>query len=600
VAFLLSCQDLTKSFGARPLFDGLTLGFEEGERVGLIGPNGSGKSTLLRLLTGEERPDRGVVSARRGLRMGYVPQEEALPAGESVQAVLDSALHDSPLDDHERALRVEETLARLAFARPEQAVETLSGGWRKRLAIARELIREPELLLLDEPTNHLDLEGILWLERTLSAAPFAVAVVSHDRYFLQNVASRIVELNPAYPEGYISVNGAYDDYLARREETLQAQLHREQALASRARREVAWLRASAPARSTKANARIRQAGELLGELGDVRRRNAMGKVAGIDFDATGRRTKEMILAKGIEKRMGDRPLFSGLDLLLSPGMKLGLIGPNGSGKSTLLKVLTGELEPDRGAIRRAEGLRVVLFDQNRAQLPRGIPLREALGPSGDTVVYQGRGMHVAAWAKRFLFDPAQLEMSVDYLSGGEQARVLIARLMLQPADLLILDEPTNDLDIDTLEVLEESLLEFPGALVLVTHDRFMLDRVSTEVLALDGKGRARLLADYSQWERLQEEAARLPAARPAPLPTKKAPPANRLSTSEQRELNKMEERIESAEAKVCELEQLLADPGVASDHVRLQECWRELEAAKERVAGLYARWEELETKRGAA
>jgi ABC transport system ATP-binding/permease protein len=604
MAILLSSQGLRKSFGARPLFDGLSFGISEGERIGLLGANGSGKSTLLKLLAGQERPDGGTLSIRRNARLGYVPQSDVFDPEQTVQQVLSQALQDEGRGasshtwaDGEggKALRVEMMLSTLEFDEPDQPAGMLSGGGRKRLAIARELIREPDLLLLDEPTNHLDLEGILWLERVLQEAPFAYLLVSHDRYLLQNATNRVVELSRAYADGYFSVNGSYADFLLRREEYLQAQAHQQEVLATKVRREVEWLRQNAPARSTKSQARIRDAGRLMEDLAEVRLRNTRERAAGIDFDATRRKTRDLLVAKQVEKRLGERTLFTRLDLVLSPGMKLGLMGPNGSGKTTLLRVLTGDLAPDAGTIRRAEGLRTVYFDQHRERLSPNVPLKDALSPAGDTVVYRDRAIHHIAWAKRFLFQPEQLGMPVGQLSGGEQARVLIARMMLEPADLLILDEPTNDLDIPTLEILEESLSEFPGALVLVTHDRYLLDRICTELLGLDGRGGAVRYADYSQWERAQA-AREAPAAPPRePEKTAKGPDSwGRLTTAEQRELNRMHERIEAAEREVERLQQEMATPAVASDHVRLRECWAAPEAAQQKVAALYARWEELE------
>ena len=602
MAFLASLQEVSKSFGARPLFRSITVGVAEGERIGLIGPNGSGKSTLLRILAGEEKPDGGTVSTRRGLRLEYVPQQDVFPPGATVTSVLAGALRDLPMDEHERDLHVSMMLGRVAFPDPEQAVDTLSGGWRKRLAIARALIREPELLLLDEPTNHLDLEAIAWMEEILDRGPFAWLIVSHDRYLLQRIANRIVEINPAYAEGYLSVEGSYADFVEQREAYLQAQAHQQVALSSQVRREVEWLRKSAPARSTKAGGRIRQAEQMIQNLAELRHRNNQGRTANIDFSATRRQTRRLLVAQGISRRLAGRALFSGLDIELAPGTRLGLIGPNGSGKSTLLRVLTSAEASDTGHVKPAEGLRVVLFDQNREQLDRSQRLRAALAPSGgDTVIYRDHPMHVAAWAKRFLFRSEQLEMAVEYLSGGEQARVLIARLMLQPADVLILDEPTNDLDIPTLEVLEDSLREFPGALILVTHDRYMLDNVCTEMLALDGKGKTAYYADFHQWEQAQEiarEAERereQAAARPTTATRQN--PANPLTNAEQRELSRIEGRIETAEAEVERLQADMAKPEVVSDHAKVQELWKQVEAAQGRVAELYARWEFLEAKR---
>lgn len=593
MSFLLSCQSLTKAFGPRPLFRDITLGITEGERLGLIGPNGTGKSTFLKILAGLETPDEGIVSGRRGLRIGYVPQEDTFAEGTRIMSVLWAALEDSPLDGHEKERVIARTVAKFGFTDPEQETTLLSGGWRKRLAIAREWIRDPDLLLLDEPTNHLDMEGILWLEKELHAASFALIAITHDRYFLENVTNRIVEMNRAYAEGYLSISAPYSQFLIEKEAYLSGQAHRQVALQSKARREVEWLSRNPQARTTKAQYRIDEAGRLLDELSEVRFRNAQNQTAAIDFTASGRKTRELVVVKNLTKKVGERTLFSHLNLTLAPGTRLGLLGPNGSGKTTLLRLVTGQQEPEHGSITRADGLRIVYFDQNRAPLDRAVSLRNALSPNGETIQYRGSSQHVAGWAKRFQFLPDQLDMPLSRLSGGEQARVLIAQLMLQPADLLILDEPTNDLDIATLEVLEESLLEFPGALVLVTHDRYLLDRVSTELLALDGHGGSQFLADYAQWERWQAQQKRVPVSAVSSAP--KTPPA--LTNAERRELGKMEETIMAAEAEVERLQARLAEPKVATDTVRLQEGWQAVQAAQQKVAALYTRWEELETKR---
>src|SRR5579862_383136 len=476
---LLSVMGAGKSFGAAPLFSGITIHISEGERLGLIGPNGSGKSTLLKIVAGLLEPDTGSRTARKMTRIAYVPQEPEFAAGATVGRVLEEALPAHGLDELERAAAVNVTLGKAGFADGGAMVEALSGGWKRRLSIARELIRNPDVLLLDEPTNHLDLEGILWLEKLLEGAPFAAVVVSHDRYFLENVATEVGEINRAYPDGLFRATGNYADFLELREAFLEAQSEQQAALANKVRREVEWLRRGPKARTGKSRACIDAAHELMGELAEVSARNAVATTR-IDFTASGRKTRKLIRADAISKDLGGRRLFRELSLALSPGMRLGLAGPNGSGKTTLLRVLRGEIEADAGWVERADGLRIVYFDQGREQLDPASPLREGLGAHGDSVIYRERPIHVAGWAKRFLFRPDQLDTPVGRFSGGERARIIIARLMLQPADVLLLDEPTNDLDIPTLEVLEESLTDFPGALVLVTHDRYLLDRVSNQ------------------------------------------------------------------------------------------------------------------------
>jgi ATP-binding cassette subfamily F protein uup len=592
-AVLLGCQNLGRSHGDRVLFSGLSFGLFEGDHVGLVGPNGAGKSTLLRILAGLESADAGTRAVRGGLRIGYVDQDPIFADGGTVEDAVAAAL--SQVDEAERPGRVALALGRAGFADGRAPVATLSGGWRKRLAIARALGAEPDVLLMDEPTNHLDVEGILWLEDVLLQHARAFVAVSHDRYFLERVATRVLELNRAFPGGLFEAPGRYSEFLVRRDEFLRGQAAYEESLANTVRREIAWLRRGAKARSTKAKGRIDEAGRLIQELEDARARGAGGS-AGIEFTSSQRRTRRLLVARGLAVAVGGRQLFAGLDLTITPGTRVGLIGPNGSGKTTLLNVLAGARAPDAGRIERAEGLRTVRFEQQRAGLDPGQSLRRALAPEGDAVTFQGRSVHVASWARRFLFRPEQLEVPVGRLSGGEQARILIARLMREPADLLVLDEPTNDLDIPTLEVLEDSLAEFEGGLVLVTHDRFMLDRVSTAILALDGAGGAQAFADYAQWEAARTVPA--PAARTAaaPMPVRERARTRRLGYREQREWDGMEQAILDAEAAVEACRRAVEDPGVASQAAALQARVAALEAAEAEVERLYARWAELEAK----
>ncbi|HEY2991488.1 MAG TPA: ABC-F family ATP-binding cassette domain-containing protein [Methylomirabilota bacterium] len=594
---LLSCETVSKAYAARSLFDSLSFGLFEGDQAGLVGPNGSGKSTLLKILAGLIPPDTGSRSLRGGVRVGYVAQDPVFPPGGTVGDVVLEAL--AGVEEEDRPGRLAQALGRAGFADGRAAVDTLSGGWKKRLAIARELAAEPDILLLDEPTNHLDVEGILWLESVLTERARAFVVVSHDRYFLEHVTTRMLELNRVYPSGLFETDGAYSEFLTRRDEFLRGQAAYEDALANTVRREIEWLRRGAKARSTKAKGRIKEAGRLIEELEDRRARGAT-TTAGIDFSSSQRRTRRLLAARSLTVSRGGRRLVSGLDLVVTPGTRVGLIGPNGSGKTTLLDVLAGTLAFAEGEIERAENLRIVRFEQERAGLDPGQSLRRALAPEGDAVTWQGRSVHVASWAKRFLFRPEQLEVPVGRLSGGEQARIHIARLMREPADVLILDEPTNDLDIPTLEVLEESLAEFEGGVVLVTHDRYMLERVATVILALDGAGGATTFADYSQWEAAREVTVtpgppdRAPAARASQRERERP---RRLGYLEQREWDAMEGAILDAEGAVETCRRALHDPAVASNPAALQERVAALEAAEAEVDRLYARWAELDAKR---
>ncbi len=598
-SLLLSCEAVGKAYGTRALFDELSFGLLDGDQAGLVGPNGSGKSTLLRILAGIEAPDRGTRAVRGGIRVGYVPQDPVFPAGGTIEDIIAAAL--GAVDEDDRPGRVARTLGRAGFADGRAAVDALSGGWKKRLAIAVALVAEPALLLLDEPTNHLDIDGILWLEELLPREPEAFVAVSHDRYFLEAVASRVIELNRAFAAGLLDVRGRYSEYLVTKDKLLASQASYQESLRNRVRGEIEWLSRKAKARTRKAQARIDAAGRMRGELADLDSRSRTAGVATF-FAGTQRRTKRLLVAEGLTKRYGARAIVLDLDLALSPGMRLGLLGENGSGKSTLLRLLAGLETPDAGTVVRADKLRVVTFDQHRSRLDPALSLKRSLAPAGDAVQFQGREVHVAGWAKRFLFRSEQLETPVGRLSGGEQARVLIAQLMLEPADLLLLDEPTNDLDIPTLEVLEESLLEFPGALVLVTHDRYLLDRVSTRLLALDGRGGGMFYADFAQWEAAQRRA---PAgedpspSRPRPAATAAPGPAarpKRLGYLEQREWAQMEARILDAEARLESRQLAAADPAVASDHQLLADRLRELAIAQVDVEALYARWTELEAK----
>jgi ABC transport system ATP-binding/permease protein len=599
---IINAQNISKTFGAKPLFQGISFTVFQADHIGLIGPNGSGKSTLLRILAGLEEADGGDLAMRKRLRLSYVQQKSRFIAGTSVRSVLERALELSRPPHVEHDTYFAETVGRAGFEDLDVDAGALSGGWQKRLAIVEALVQSPDVLLLDEPTNHLDLAGIEWLEDLLEQAAFACLVVSHDRYFLENVATKMAELNPLYPDGLLRVDGNYSAFLEKKEEFLHAQSKRQEALENLVHSEIEWLRRGAKARTRKSKARMDKAGELMGELADLNARTRRAS-AQIDFSWSERKTRRLIELKDVTCEVGERTLFERLNFVVTSGMRVGLVGPNGSGKTTLLRMLRGEIAPAHGEIRRADWLRIVYFDQSR-QLDMNMPLRRALAPEGDSVVYQNRVIHVASWAAKFLFTSEQLSQPVERLSGGERARVLIAQLMLQPADILLLDEPTNDLDIPTLEILEDSLLEFRGSLVLVTHDRYLLDRVSTVVLGLDGQRYAESFANYAQWESWQEERKRATSqAGPSTrvVPTLSEPPGQgqkKLSYLEAREYAGIEQRISEAERELRSKRAELEDPAIASDAPRLVAAQAAMEAAQRDLDALYARWAELEEKAG--
>jgi len=611
---IINAQGISKAFGANPLFQNVSFTVTAGDRIGLIGPNGSGKSTLLRILAADETPDDGEIAFRKRLRVSHVEQDSKFMSGATVRSVAENAMERAKVHQTERGTRFAETLGRAGFQNLEAKAAALSGGWQKRLAIVEALVQMPDLLLLDEPTNHLDLAGIEWLEALLAEAAFAAVIVSHDRYFLENVATDMAELSRVYPDGVLRVRGNYSIFLEKKEEFLHAQSKRQEALENLVHNEIEWLRRGAKARTRKSKARIGKANELMGDLADLNARTRTA-TAQIDFSVTDRKTKRLIELEDVtygiavhdnlvhqnnDRQNQDPTLFDKLNFIVTAGMRVGLVGPNGSGKTTLLRLLRGELSTTSGEIRRAEWLRIVYFDQAR-ELDSNVTLRRALAPEGDSVIYQDRVIHVASWAARFLFSGEQLNQPVERLSGGERARVLIAQLMLQPADVLLLDEPTNDLDIPTLEILEESLLEFRGSLVLVTHDRYMLDRVSTIVLGLDGQGGAESFADYSQWEvwqaeRTQSAKASVPSA-PRAASSGGSQTKTRLSYLEARDYASIEERVAAAEELLQAKRAQLEDPAIASDGPRLLIAHQELDEAQAKVDELYRRWSELEKKR---
>jgi ATP-binding cassette subfamily F protein uup len=611
---IINAQGISKAFGANPLFQNVSFTVTAGDRIGLIGPNGSGKSTLLRILAADETPDDGEIAFRKRLRVSHVEQDSNFMSGATVRSVAENAMERAKVHQTERGTRFAETLGRAGFQNLDAKAAALSGGWQKRLAIVEALVQMPDLLLLDEPTNHLDLAGIEWLEALLAEAAFAAVIVSHDRYFLENVATDMAELSRVYPDGVLRVRGNYSIFLEKKEEFLHAQSKRQEALENLVHNEIEWLRRGAKARTRKSKARIGKANELMGDLADLNARTRTA-TAQIDFSVTDRKTKRLIELEDVtygiavhdnlvhqnkHRQNQDPTLFDKLNFIVTAGMRVGLVGPNGSGKTTLLRLLRGELSTTSGEIRRAEWLRIVYFDQAR-ELDSNVTLRRALAPEGDSVIYQDRVIHVASWAARFLFSGEQLNQPVERLSGGERARVLIAQLMLQPADVLLLDEPTNDLDIPTLEILEESLLEFRGSLVLVTHDRYMLDRVSTIVLGLDGQGGAESFADYSQWEvwqaeRTQSAKASVPSA-PRAASSGGSQTKTRLSYLEARDYASIEERVAAAEELLQAKRAQLEDPAIASDGPRLLIAHQELDEAQAKVDELYRRWSELEKKR---
>ncbi len=631
---LLRAANVQLSFGSRTVFQGLTLTLEEGERVGLVGVNGSGKSSLMKILAGVTRADTGELQLRRGARVTYLPQEPQFPEGATVASELSVAegplretlaahselsrkLEATPAEAQGKLLEQMAVLAdriehlggwdtehqaktlldRLGVKDWERPVEQLSGGLRKRVAIARALLTRPELLMLDEPTNHLDADTVDWLEEELDKLPGALLLVTHDRYFLDGLVDRIVEIQPG--EGVTSYPGNYEAYveqkLVAQEQAALAQHKRERWISQ----EVAWLRRGPEARRTKSKARIERARKLMAEKGFQR-----PKVAGLQVVAAPRLGHTVIEAEGLEKSFGELRVLKGVDFRLQRGERVGLVGPNGVGKTTFLRVLLGEVPPDGGKLVIGKNTKVAYYDQARASLDPEQTVYEAASGGDDWVELGEKKIALRDYLDDLLFPVPMQRQKVKALSGGERNRLLLARLFLEGSNVLVLDEPTNDLDIVTLNILEGLLLGFAGSVLLVTHDRYFLDKVATSILAFEGDGRVtRYEGNYEMYRRLKEQAE---AARPAPAAPKKESPApppqapkaarkpGKLSYKEQRELDGMEAAIEAAETRKGELEAKLADPSIYSSATKVPELQKELDVATAEVDRLYTRWQELQ------
>ena len=608
VSILLTASELTHGFGARPLFEDVGFTLSDGDRVGLIGPNGAGKSTILKILAGRVTADRGTVARRSGLRVGYLPQTPVFDPGVTVRQALRSAIPAAAAEaEWEREALVDQLLRNLELAADEvgadSPIDQLSGGWQKRVALQQALVGAPDLLLLDEPTNHLDIDSILRLETLLAQARFAVVLVTHDRVFLQRVTNRILELDRRNAGGLLDVAGDYATYTERKVAVMAAQERREDVLRNTLRRETEWLRRGPAARTTKQQARIQRAGALADEVSELGGRNRDRSMA-LDFQAQGQKPKRLIEARGIGHRYGERTVFQNIDLHIGPGTRLGLLGPNGCGKSTLLRVLVGDERPSSGTVLRADGLRVGAFEQDRGSLDPTLSVADTVCPDGDFVEFRGTRQHRFGYLERFLFQGEQMTVPVGRLSGGEQARLLVAQLMLRPAHVLVLDEPTNDLDLPTLAVLEEALTSFDGAVLLVTHDRYFLDQVATQILAFhtraDQRGQVTSFRSLDQWEQWYptqapaRERAGTSGAAGAGGGGAAGGKKRKLSFREQREWEAIEGQISTGEEQLRALEAESGRPEVTVDAARLVTLLAEMEKKRAEVDQLYARWAELE------
>ena len=588
---LISTHNIDKSYSNTLLFKDLSINIHGGEHIGLIGPNGAGKSTLLKILSQQEQVDSGDISFSSNLRVSYLPQIDTFDERLSIREII---LRHFPehLPDWEIQKQLNDIREQMQFSDLDRRANTLSGGWKKRIALACILAQNNDLVLLDEPTNHLDLQGILWLESFLQNARFAFILISHDRFVLENTCNRIMDLDRRYKQGYLKVRGNYSQFLQDQEKYLNDQRTEELALSNKVRREIDWLRHGPKARTTKAQYRIDKAHEMIDDLTALKQRNNLQTEAGLKFEAGDRRSKKLLHARGISKTRGGQILFKDFELFLSPRMKIGIMGVNGSGKSSLIDVLRGQLDPDSGVVEVTQGVNLVTLDQSRNLPDENLSLKRALAPDGDTVIFHGNPLHVSAWASKFLFQKEQLELPVSQLSGGERARVLLAKIMLETAEILILDEPTNDLDIPTLEVLEESLLEFKGALLLITHDRYLIDRVCDEIIYLAGDGTVKVFADTFQLTEYQKSAEITPGKTETRNPSHNKRRHQQLKTL-RKAFNKTERDIDKAELKKTALETELHNPENALDPAKLAELSQAIGRLDNELESLLEKWESL-------
>ncbi|KAA3650450.1 MAG: ATP-binding cassette domain-containing protein [Proteobacteria bacterium] len=629
---LISVDRACLAFGHVALLDKASFQLDAGERVALIGRNGSGKSSLLRAMVGQSALDDGEVWRAPGIRIAYVSQEAEFDLGRSVfdvvadglgdvAAVLKAyhaALHHVAEDASEASLaelertqhavdtadawrmnqRVEAMLGRLGLD-GDVIVSTLSGGGIKRVALARAIVGEPELLLLDEPTNHLDLDGILWLEELIRGFAGAVVLITHDRVFMDNVSTRIVELDRG---NLTSFDGRFADYQVKKAEQLEAEAKASARFDKLLAQEEVWIRKGIEARRTRNEGRVRRLEALRRER--AARRERQGNVS-LSLDR-GEKSGQMVAElEGVSKGYGGAPLVRDFSTRILRGDRIGIIGPNGAGKTTLLKLILGELEPDSGTVRRGTRQQVAYFDQLRAQLDPEAPLTEVISPGSDYVEIGGERKHVIGYLEDFLFAPQRARSPVKSLSGGERNRLLLARLFAQPANVLVLDEPTNDLDIETLDLLEALLADYAGTLFLVSHDRAFLDNTVTQVIAAEGDGVWKeYVGGYADWQRQRQQQAAAPAAerKAAPAPAKdkpKAAPGKKLSFNEKRELDALPDRISALEAEEASLHARLADPALYQNTPEAAaELSARLDAVGEEMIAAMTRWEELEQKAG--
>lgn len=638
---ILSANDLRKQYGPRHILDGASLTLDEGEKIGIIGVNGSGKSTLLRILSGQDHSEGGTIALKRGAAVGYLPQDPPLDPTHTIRQEMEQAIAEHrqalhawagltnrlaelgvgensadllrQLDQVQHRIehlggfdlthRIEQVLTPLGIVDLDRPILGLSGGQKKRVAIGKVLLQRPDLLLLDEPTNHLDADTVQWLEQELAMLPGALLLITHDRYFLDRVVTRMIEVR----EGkLVSYPGGYEAYLSARADELALAERAETRRQNLMRVELEWLRRGPKARTTKSQARIDRAEAMMDVKGPSRPAGPR-----LDFGESLRQGKTILRLEHIAKAYGPQVLFQDLNLDLTRGERIGILGPNGAGKTTLLKLIVGEVTPDSGVLTHGQNTVILYFDQTREALDPEKTIRDEVADQGDWVETAGKRVHIASWLEDFLFPPGSHITPIKALSGGERNRVLLAKLMKRRCNLLILDEPTNDLDLLTLQVLEAAISRFDGCVLTVTHDRYFLNRIATAILAFEGNGKViKYEGDYDTWRALKaqtdereqattraKQEAEAARARKLSPPPPESPRKKRLTWAEERELERLPGQIESSEAELASLHERLSDPELYTRPQLARETQARLAELEANIAHLYQRWEILEEKR---
>ena len=609
MASLLNLLDITLHFGGPAILENINFQIETGERVCLLGRNGAGKSTLMKVIAGEMQPDTGDVSRPPGAVYTRLTQEVPTDVTGSVHDIVASGLRDNS-DHHEedwqRDVRVEDLIVHLGLA-PEREFSALSGGLKRRVLLARALAGQPDLLLLDEPTNHLDLESILWLEEFLLETKPTLFFVTHDRAFLRRISTRIVELDRGRLSGWAC---DYDTYLVRKQEVLEAEEKQRAAFDKKLAQEEEWIRRGVRAQRSRATARIHALQEMRAQARARRDRTGAATIKLSEADRTG---VKVIEAENVTFTWPDgRTVLRDFSTVIRRGEKIGILGPNGAGKTTLIKLLLGQYQPTTGSIKHGTNLEVVYFDQLRAQIDDNKTVADNIADGNQTVTIDGRTRAVISYLQDFLFEPARARTPARVLSGGERNRLLLARLFTKPANVLVLDEPTNDLDAETLDLLEDLLVEFQGTLLLVSHDREFLDEVVTSTLVFEGDGHlGDYVGGYTDWQaekKKQAAAAARAAARPAETfvgadkstAGALAAPAKKLTNKERAELDTLPAYIEELEREQGELTAKLGDPlFYKAGGAKFAEVKNRLDAVEREHSTAFVRWEKLEARRDA-